>query len=268
MLDTKLIIIEVLPYLSMGKVGKESEINILNIVEAIFYRLKTGCQWRLLPVKQFVDRAGTTWNAVYHHYSKWCKDGSWENVWNHILKKYKSLVDMSCIHLDGSHTRAFRGGEEVGYNGRKKYNSTNILFLVDNQGIILGCSRPISGEHHDLYEIQNHFGEIIEMVKESDLDLSYSFLNADAGFDDKEFRKYLEGLLIEANIDFNKRNGSNISREEYFDEELYQNRSTCEHPFAWMDAYKGLLVRYEKLSVTWLSMNIMGMIHLLLKKTY
>ena len=38
MLDTNLIIIEVLPYLSIGKIGKGSEIERLKIVEAIFYR--------------------------------------------------------------------------------------------------------------------------------------------------------------------------------------------------------------------------------------
>lgn len=268
MLDTNLIIIEVLPYLSIGKIGKELEIDRLNIVEAIFYRLKTGCQWRLLPVKQFIDRAGTTWNAVYHHYSKWCKDGSWQRVWANILKKYKNFLDLSCINLDGSHTRAFRGGEAVGYNGRKKYKSTNMLFLVDRRGVIIGCSEPISGEHHDLYKIQDHFEEIVRMVKRGCLDLKDLFLNADAGFDDNKFRQYLESLFIEANIDFNKRNGTKIDREEYFDGILYQERFTCEHPFAWMDAYKGLLVRYEKLSVTWLSMNIMGMLHLLLRKKH
>lgn len=268
MLDTNLIIIEVLPYLSIGKIGKESEIDRLKIVEAIFYRLKTGCQWRLLPVKQFIDRAGTTWNAVYHHYSKWCKDGSWQRVWANILKKYKNSLDLSCINLDGSHTRAFRGGEAVGYNGRKKYRSMNMLFLVDRRGVIIGCSEPISGEHHDLYKIQDHFEEIVKMVKRSCLDLKDLFLNADAGFDDNKFRQYLESLSIEANIDFNKRNGTKIDREEYFDGILYQERFTCEHPFAWMDAYKGLLVRYEKLSVTWLSMNIMGMLHLLLRKKH
>ena len=173
---------------------------------------------------------------------------------------------MSCIHLDGSHTRAFRGGEAVGYNGRKGYNSTNMLFLMDNKGTILSCSDPISGEHHDLFEIELHFGEIITGVKESNLSLCHLFLNADAGFDDKKFRQYLESTLIEANIDFNKRNGSISDREEYFDEQLYQNRFNCEHSFAWMDAYKGLLVRYEKLSITWLSMNIIGMIQILLKK--
>ncbi len=266
MLDTNIIITEVLPYLSVGKVGKELEISLLNIVEAIFYRLKTGCQWRYLPVKQFIDREKTTWNAIYHHYNNWCKDGSWEKVWHNIVKKYKSLLDLSCIHLDGSHTRAFCGGQEVSYNGRKSYKSTNMLFLVDNQGVIVACSYPISGQHHDLYKIQDSFDRIIEMVKLSDLDLRYLFLNADAGFDDKSFRKYLEGHYIEANIDFNKRNGSITDREEWFDEKLYKNRLTCEHSFAWMDAYKGLLIRYEKLATTWLAMNIMGMIHLFLKK--
>lgn len=266
MLDTNLIITEVLPYLSVGKVGKGQEICLLSIVEAIFHRLKTGCQWRLLPVKQFIDREDATWNAVYYHFDKWCKDGSWQRVWNNVLNKYKSLLDMSCIHFDGSHTKAFRGGEMVGYNGRKGYNSTNMLYLIDNKGIIIACSKPISGEHHDLFEIDQHFDEIIEMLKTSNLSLNYLFMNADAGFDDKKFRQYLEKQFIEANIDFNKRNGSITDREEYFDALLYKKRFKCEHSFAWMDAYKGLLVRYEKLSITWLSMNILGMIHLFLKK--
>lgn len=266
MLDANLIEIEVIPYLSVGKVGKEPEINLLEVVQAIFYRLKTGCQWRFLPVKQFISREGTAWEAIYYYFNKWSKDGSWKEVWANIQQKLKTFLDMSCIHLDGSHTRAFRGGAAVGYNGRKGYNSTNMLFLVDNRGIILGCSEPISGEHHDLFEIRKHFDEISAMLKKSGLNLNYLFMNADAGFDDASFRQYLEGQFIEANIDFNKRNGSITDREEYFDKKLYQNRFNCEHSFAWMDAYKGLLVRYEKLSETWLSMNIMGMIHLLVKK--
>lgn len=266
MIDSNLIKTEVLPHLSVGKVGKKVEVSLLNVVEAIFYRLKTGCQWRMLPVKQFIDRANTGWSTIYYHYSKWCKDGSWQKVWKHILGKYKALLDMCCIHLDGSHTRAYRGGEAVGYNGRKHYNSTNMLFLVDNQGVIVGCSQPISGQHHDLFEIKEHFTEIVEMVSASGIELDHLFLNADSGFDDKAFRRYLESLFIEANIDFNKRNGSRTDREDYFDEELYKTRANSEHSFAWMDAYKGLLIRYEKLSITWLSMNIMGMIHLFLKK--
>lgn len=183
-----------------------------------------------------------------------------------MLKKYKCYLDMSCVNLDGSHTRAFRGGQAVGWQGRKKYKSTNMLFFIDNQGIILFCSHPISGEHHDLYEVQEHFDEIIHMAKDAGIDLSYLFLNADAGFDDAAFRLYLEQHFIEANIDFNKRNGSWQDSDEYFDEQLYKRRTFCEHPFAWMDGFKALLVRYETLASNWLAMNVMGMMHLFLRK--
>lgn len=266
MLEDKIIINEIIPYLRVGEVGANLEIPLLSIVKSIFYKLKTGCQWKELPVKQFVDRENTTWNAIYYHFRKWCKDGSWAKAYRNIIKKYRQYLDLSCVNLDGSHTRVFCGGESVGYNGRKKYNSTNIIFMVDNQGIILFCSRPISGNHNDLYNIKEHFQDIKKMADEAEIELSYIFLNADSGFDSQEFRQYLESLFITANIDFNKRNGDNTDREEYFDNELYKKRSKCEHPFAWMDAYKALLIRYEKLDETWLSMNIMGMIHIALRK--
>ena len=80
---------------------------------------------------------------------------------------------------------------------------------------------------HPVVEIQKHFEEIIKMVKAGSLDLKHLFLNADAGFEDSKFRQYLERTFIEANIGFNKRNGSKTDRYEYFDEVLYQERFAC-----------------------------------------
>ena len=41
---------------------------------------------------------------------------------------------MSSVEIDGSHTPAKRGGQQVGYQGRKKANTTNMLFLTDPTG--------------------------------------------------------------------------------------------------------------------------------------
>ena len=42
-----------LPHLSVGSRGPQLKADLLEVVEAILYKLKTGCQWRQLPVKQF-----------------------------------------------------------------------------------------------------------------------------------------------------------------------------------------------------------------------
>lgn len=44
------------------------------IVNAIFYQLKNGCQWRDLPA-DFPD-----WQTVYSQFRRWRLDGTWEKV--------------------------------------------------------------------------------------------------------------------------------------------------------------------------------------------
>ena len=58
--------------------------------------------------------------TVFGHFRKWCKSGIWQQIWIHLLEKYKSHLDMSSVDLDGSHTPALRGGSQVAYQGRKK----------------------------------------------------------------------------------------------------------------------------------------------------
>ena len=44
------------------------------IINAIFYQLKNGCQWRDLPI-DFPD-----WQTVYSQFRRWRVDGTWEKV--------------------------------------------------------------------------------------------------------------------------------------------------------------------------------------------
>ncbi len=104
----------IIPHLSQGGRGPEPGVALVNIVGAILYRLKTGCQWRLLPVKAFFEQSALSWHGVYHHHREWVKDGSWRNVWIALLKEGRSKLDLSFLQLDGSQTPCKKQGEHIG----------------------------------------------------------------------------------------------------------------------------------------------------------
>ena len=230
---------------------------------AILYRLKTGCQWRELPMKLFF-REKYSWQSVYYHFQKWSKDDSWELVWSKILEKYRHLLDMSSIQLDGTHTPTKRGGEAVGYQGRKKCKTSNMLIISDNQGIPLSCSDAVAGNHNDAFELEKTFDKMLKDIRKSNINTAGLFLNADAGFDTETFRKTCFKNDIIDNIDENKRNGGD--RDNIFDSLLYKCRFVVERTNAWLDAFKAVLVRFETNKIHWKALNILAFIVILLRK--
>lgn len=58
----------ILPHLSQGKRGPKLGVALVDIVRAILHRLKTGTQWRFLPMGEFFEQGALKWNGVYHHH--------------------------------------------------------------------------------------------------------------------------------------------------------------------------------------------------------
>ena len=131
---------------------------------------------QFFPNEKKLSRSG-----VYHHFSAWVKDGSFKKVWIELLKDNHTLLDLSSMQLDGSHTPAKNGGEHIGYQNRKAASTTNALFFSDNNGLPLAT--PQSGNHHDLKDIQTLFDELCLVLTEANVDLRGVFMNADSGFD-------------------------------------------------------------------------------------
>lgn len=254
------IIQEILPHLPIHPHGKKLPLSKwVGIIQLIFYRLKTGCQWRELPMKQFLDDA-YSWKSVFHHFNRWSKLGAWQQVWEHVLAANLHTLDLSSAQLDGTHTPSKRGGEAVGYQGRKSANTSNMLCISDKNGVLLAASKPEKGNHHDSFNAVQHFSELVEMLQNVGISTDGLFLNADAGFDTQEFRSLCYQYRIIPNFCLNKRNGKIADREEYFDPKLYKNRIVIEHAFAWMDAYKALLIRFETTARNWFNLNLLGFI--------
>ena len=254
-LSKKFITKNLLPHLSQTKLGRKPKVPLWRVVKMIIYRLKSGCQWRELPIAAFCSRILINWNSVYYHFNKWSNNGSWKQLWIKLLSIEKSKLDMSSVQLDGSHTPAKRGGEAVAYQRRNKSKTTNALFLTDKQGIPLAMSDPIDGNHNDLFDIDFFFTKMIADLEQSQILSNGLFLNADAGFDSEGFRKICQQKGIIANIDFNKRNSKNTDNQPLLDALLYKERFSVERTNAWLDAFKTLLVRFETKAKNWMSLH-------------
>ena len=259
----------VLPQLTVGTRGFETTVPLMEVVECIFHRLKTGCQWRELPTKQFFTDKVLGWNSVFYYYNNWSKADCWRTIWINILTQNRQHLDLSSVEFDGSHTPAKTGGDAVGYQGRKAANTTNALFLSDNQGVMLAMSTPQAGQHHDLFAIQELFDEICGLLKAAGIDLKGLFLNADAGFDSADFRAACEAEEIIANVKENPRNAEPSVYESgthVFDDQLYTDRSVIEHANAWLDGFKALLVRFEFSIKNWMSLHFIAFSVIFLRK--
>jgi len=54
--------------------GRHREVNIREVLNGIFYYLRTGCQWRALPNDL------PPWGTVAWYYRTWRLDGTWKRV--------------------------------------------------------------------------------------------------------------------------------------------------------------------------------------------
>jgi putative transposase len=106
------------------------------ILDAIFYVLRSGCQWRLLP------HDFPRWPTVYYYFRRWRIDGTWERINRAIRERLRvrlkrnpqpsaGIVDSQSVKSTGV------GGEERGYDGGKKIKGRKRHLLVDTEGFVL-----------------------------------------------------------------------------------------------------------------------------------
>jgi putative transposase len=106
------------------------------ILDAIFYIARSGCQWRLLP------HDFPPWKTVHHYLRTWRKDGTWERIHAALRERLRvrlkrdpqpsaGVVDSQSVKSTGV------GGEERGYDGGKKVKGRKRHLLVDTEGFVL-----------------------------------------------------------------------------------------------------------------------------------
>jgi transposase len=92
--------------------------------DAIFYVLRTGCQWGALDQTDLVPHS-----TAHDRFQEWVKAGVFLKLWKVGVEHFDELkgIDWDWLSMDGAMTKAPLGGEDTGANptdrGKKGRNA-------------------------------------------------------------------------------------------------------------------------------------------------
>src|SRR5262245_14017588 len=118
--------------------GRPRTTPLRDVLDAIFYLLRTGCQWRYLP-KDFPPKS-----TVWRYFDEWRHNGTLEEVHDtlreQVRRKEKPRRPRRTASIDSQSVVTSEGGEAVGRDNAKHVTGRKRHIVVDSLGLLLAVA--------------------------------------------------------------------------------------------------------------------------------
>jgi putative transposase len=115
--------------------GRPRKTDERDVLDAILYILRTGCQWRYLP-SDFPPKS-TAWR----YFDRWRRDGTLDRIHDALRRKVRAAEKpyhpRTSASVDSQSVDTTSGGEQRGRDNAKNVDGRKRHIVVDSMGLLL-----------------------------------------------------------------------------------------------------------------------------------
>ena len=248
--------VRILPTLeSARRRTKPRTVNLYDVFCGVLYLLKSGCQWRMLPV-DFPN-----WRTCYQYFRQWSErpGPGQDSILEQVLKKSVGAARQSngrkeqtsfCI-VDSQSVKNTDTADSKGYDAGKKVSGIKRHIAVDTQGLPMGYTVTTA-------DVTDRAGALAMFDRRRDGLSQVQKVLVDGGYTGKPFATAVQSLLG-ASVEIVKRN-------ELHTFVVLPKRWVVERSFAWLEKCRRLWKNCERKLNTSLQMVVLAFTVLILKR--
>src|SRR5512142_2578510 len=131
------------PHLPVHPGGRPRKTDLRDVVDAVFYILRTGCQWRYLP-KDFPPKS-----TVWRYFDEWRHNGTLDTIHDLLRRKVRTAEKpyhpRTTASVDSQSVDTTSGGEARGRDNAKNVDGRKRHVVVDSMGLLLAVLVTAAG---------------------------------------------------------------------------------------------------------------------------